>query len=164
LRKSLIAFSAIILCQWVVAARATYPTTPLSHTDRAIISAIEQEVRVSHLEKRRDICIGFGNGLAVDADGITSELGRRGTKLRPNGWCNEGPRGSVVSVIAPIGEPRPSIYEVVVELSDLRAIKQGGDHFGTLLRRGTYTVQIDDRGEPKVIAYRKACCPEQATQ
>jgi hypothetical protein len=162
LRKPLIALFAILGCQWVMAARQNLPAKRLADADIAIVLVVEQEVRVSHLEKRRDVCIGFGHGLVVDQDGILSELNSRGMKLRPNEWCNEGPRGSVVAIISPIGEPGPDTYELTVELGDLRGIKQKGDHFGTLLRRGIYTVQIDDRGKLKVIAYRKTCCPEQA--
>lgn len=162
MRRLLIAVSLIIVCQWVVAGRESHSAKRIGGADLAVVLAVEQEVRVSHLEKRRDICIGFGNGLSVDENGIISKLNDDGVKLRPNEWCNEGPRGSIVSVIAPIEQPHPGTYELTVELGDLRD-KQKGSHFGTLLRRGIYTVQSDDQNQPKVITYRKTCCPEQAT-
>jgi hypothetical protein len=162
LRKLLIAISAVIVCQLFVAARESHSAKRLSNADRAIVLAAELEVRANRLEKRRDVCIGFGNGLAVDQEGIISELNSRGMKLHPNEWCNEGPRGFVDSILAPVDEPRPGIYELVVQLGDLGAIRRQADHFGTLLRRGSYTVQSDDSGEPEIIAYRKTCCPEQA--
>lgn len=128
----------------------------LSEMDRAVSLAVELEVRADRLEGRRDVCLGFGHGLALDEKGIFSDLRRHGLRLRPQGYCNEGPRGSVMSVLAPVRESPQGTYEVVVELGDLHAIKDSGAHFGTLIRRGTYVVRCEGNGESKLIVYRKS--------
>ena len=161
MRKSIVATFVIIASQLVTVAKENSAENRLSDMDRAIAFAVELELRANHLENRRDVCVGFGHGLVVDENGIISELNPRGLKVRSNEWCNHGPRGSVVSVIPPIDKSRPGTYEFVVELGDLRRIKQEGEHFGTLLRRGTYAVQCEDGNEPDLVAYRKTCCPEQ---
>jgi hypothetical protein len=134
--------------------------TRLSEMDRAVSLAVELEVRADRLDDRRDVCLAFGHGLAVDEKGIFFALRRRGLRLQAEGWCNQGPRGSVVSVVAPVRESPQGTYEVVVQLGDLRAIKESGAHFGTLVRRGTYVVRSEGSAKSELIAYRKSCCPE----
>lgn len=132
----------------------------LSTMDRAVLLAVELEVRADRLDDRRDLCLAFGHGLALDEKGILFELRRRGLRLRADGWCNEGLRGSIVSIVAPVRELPQGTYEVVVELGDLRGIKESGAHFGTLVRRGTYTVRSEGGGEAELVRYSKSCCPE----
>ena len=137
--------------------------TRLSEMDRAVSLAVELEVRADRLEDRRDVCLAFGHGLAVHEKAIFSDLRRRGLRLHAEGWCNQGPRGAVVSVVGPVRESPKGTYKVVVQLGDLRAIKESGAHFGTLVRRGTYVVRSEGSGELELVAYRKSCCPESPT-
>ena len=59
-----------------------------------------------------------------------------GFTAHPNTWCNSGPRGVKISMVGPIKESSPDAYEFVIELADLSGI-QRGEHFATLLGRGT---------------------------
>lgn len=156
------AFSLVVLTFLTGAATDARPGggTRLSNMDRAVSLAVELEVRADRLEDRRDVCLAFGHGLALDEKGILSELHHRDLRVHTNEWCNQGPRGSVVSVVAPVRESPQGTYEVVVQLGDLRAIKESAAHFGTLVRRGTYVVRSEGEGESELIAYRKTCCPE----
>lgn len=126
----------------------------------AIAFAISQEVYANGLESKGDVCLGFGHDLGANENSISFILRNRGLKLRSSEWCNHGPRGWVVAVIAPVRNPRGHVYEIVIELGDLAGIKAQGEHFGTLVRRGTYTVQIDESIKAELLAYRKSCCPE----
>lgn len=158
MRTILVAF-LIIACQEVTPAKESTPTSKLSNLDRAIVLAVSLEALASRLENGADVCVGFGHGLAVDEKGILSELRRGGLKVHPNDWCNQGPRGQVISIIGPTTESAPGTYELVVEVGDLRPIHQGGEHFATLLRKGTYSVQCKDASEPELVRYQKAALP-----
>jgi hypothetical protein len=160
-RESIIISLALIVWHPAAGAGQGHGTPSLTNTDRAIVFAVAQEIQANHLEKRRDVCLGFGHGLEVDETGVVGELSRRGLALHTIEWCNQGPRGAVISIIAPVDEERPGTYEFVVELTDLRPIKHEGEHFGTLLRRGTYVVQVKNTSTPELVTYRKTCCPTQ---
>jgi hypothetical protein len=161
-RESIIICLALIVWHPVTGAEERNRAPSFANMDRAIVFAVEQEIHANHLEKRRDLCLGFGHGLEVDEDGIVGELGHRGLALHTNEWCNQGPRGDVISIVAPVVEQHPGTYEFVVELTDLRPIKKEGEHFGTLLRRGTYLVRVKDASTPELVTYRKTCCPTQS--
>ena len=158
--RSILLALLIIACHEATAAKQGNAADDSSQMNRAVVLAIQQEVYANHLEKRTDVCVGFGNGLAVDEKEIMSTLLRRGLKLRSNEWCNHGPRGFKISIIAPITESAHGTYDLILELADLRSILQKGEHFATLLRRGNYIVKCQDGAEPDLVAYRKTCCPE----
>jgi hypothetical protein len=131
--------------------------------DNAIVLAVQLEAYANHLESRRDVCVGFGDGLEVNQREIMSKLLHAGLKLQPNEWCNRGPRGLKISIIAPIVETAPGKYVLVLELGDLRPIRQSGEHFGTLLRRGEYSVTVREGSEVDLESYRKTCCSDPST-
>jgi len=144
---------AIIVCQQVAT------VGQLSNREQAIAFAVYLETHASRLEKRADVCVAFGHGLSADEKAVLAELKQQKLKVRPGDWCNEGPRGLVISVIAPISEPVPGTYEVKVEVGDLRAIRGGAEHFATLVRRGTYTVKCKEGSEPELIRYEQTAQP-----
>jgi hypothetical protein len=157
--KSILIFLLVSTCRPSTAARENDPNGHLNNLDRAIVFAVYLEAHASRLENREDVCIGFGHGLAVNEKEILSELKIRKIKVHSNDWCNRGPRGLVISVIAPITESTPGTYELEVQVGDLRAIREGSEHFGTLLRRGTYTVKCKDNPEPELVKYQEAVLP-----
>lgn len=145
----------MVTCQ--PAAWAKESSSQISNLDRAVAFAIDLEAHANRLEGRPDLCVGFGHGLKkLDEKGILTELKRLKLKVHTNDWCNQDPRGLVITVIAPVSESVPGTYELVIELGDLRPIRQHGEHFGTLLRRGTYSVKSKD--EPDLVRYQKTCC------
>lgn len=152
--RSIVAVLAMVTCR--PAAWAKKSSSQLSNLDRAVAFAIDLEAHANRLEDRPDLCVGFGHGLKVDEKGILTELKRLKLKVHNNDWCNQGPRGLVIAVIAPASESVPGDYELMIELGDLRPIRQHGQHFGTLLRRGTYSVK--SKGEPDLVRYQKTCC------
>ncbi len=121
-----------------------------------IAYAVGLEVQASHLKGKADLCVGFGNGLKVDDKTITSELRHSGLKFHPNEWCNEAGRGLTIAVVAPIREKSRGHYEIVIEVGDM-AIKPG-EHFATLLKRGTYLIATDEGAMPNLISYQETCC------
>jgi hypothetical protein len=160
MRDSVLVILAILLPQSILAGEVS-TTKRLGEADRVVSFAIEQEIHANRLEERRDICVAFGQGLNLNETGIIAELNHRRLRVHPNPWCSQVPRGLVLSIIRPVEKTGPSVYEFGVQLSDLQPIKQEGEHFGTLLRRGTYTVQFSETKGPDLVAYRKTCCPEQ---
>jgi hypothetical protein len=160
MRDSVLVILAILLPHSILAGESS-TTKRLSEADQVVSFAIEQEIHANRLEERRDVCVAFGQGLNLNETRIISELNRRRLRVHPNPWCSEVPRGLVVSIIRPFEKTGPNVYEFGVQLSDLQPIKQEGEHFGTLLRRGTYTIQFNETKEPDLVAYRKTCCPEQ---
>lgn|GEM_PF-6109720 len=102
------------------------------------------------------MCVGFGNGLKVDERAILSELNLDKRKVHPNEWCNRGPHGLVIDIISPVTESEPGAYDLIVEVGDNRPILQRGEHFGTLLRRGTYTIKCREGAEPELVRYQEA--------
>lgn len=158
--KSAVVAFVIMACQQVTLAKESAPAKQLSTLDRVIIFAVQQEVHASQIENRKDVCVGLGHGLAVNERRIITELHRKGLKLHPNEWCNQGPRGLVVSVLAPVGESLPSTYELVVELGDLQPLRQDREHFVTLIRRGSYKIKCEGSAEPELVSYSQTCCSE----
>jgi len=154
--KSIVLSLAIIAYQPSASTGQTGTGIKTSNLDRAIAYAIYLEAHASRLASRTDVCVAFGHGLTVDEKGIFSQLERLKLKVHPNEWCNAGPRGLVISVIAPTTESVPGTYDLTVEVGDLRPIRQNGEHFGTLVRRGTYTVKCTDSSEPELAGYREA--------
>jgi hypothetical protein len=157
MRLTIVCLMAIGCQQILLAPRAPAPNG-LATADRAIIFAVEREIRASHLEARTDVCVGFGQGMNINEKEVISELRRKGLKIHANEWCNRGPRGFTIAINAPITEPVPDTYNFVVELGDMRPIRQEGAHFATLLRRGTYTVKCEKGAPPRLVSYSKTCC------
>ncbi len=154
--KSAISAALVIACQQITPPKDTPATHGPSTVERVIVFAVQQESEASHLRSRKDLCIGFGHGLAVDEKAIISQLKHNGLKVHPNQWCNRGPRGLRIGIVAPINEVAPGMYELVIELGDL-SIRQG-EHFATLLRRGTYVIRCDNGARPQLVSYRQTCC------
>jgi hypothetical protein len=129
----------------------------LSDRDRAVLFAIQHEVDATDFKKDKDFCVGFGYGLTLNEKSIISKLKLTGLRAHPLSWCNAGPKGLSFAVVAPIKETNPGTYEFVVELADFSPIQHGA-HFGTLLRRGTYTVHSVEGSDPTLVSYQKSCC------
>lgn len=123
--------------------------------DRVIAFVVQLEIHANRLESRTDVCVGFGSGLVVDEKAILSELKQDRVKIRSIEWCNQRVRGLTVSITPPIKESEPGIFELEVVLGDLRPIRELGEHFGTLLHRGTYTVKYKDGAEPELFRYQE---------
>lgn len=128
----------------------------LSDIDRAVLFATQHEVDATDL-KDKDFCVGFGYPSSLNEKSIVSALKQAGLRVHRQSWCNAGPRGLDFAVVAPIKETSPGTYEFVVELGDYSPIQQGA-HFGTLLRRGTYTVHSAEGSDPTLVSYQKICC------
>jgi hypothetical protein len=142
-------------CQRVIGAQDNSRSGQLKNLDRVIAFVVQLEIHANRLENRTDVCVGFGNGLVVDEKAILSELKQEKLKVHSNEWCNQRVRGLKVSVIPPIKESEQETYELMVEVGDLRPIRERGEHFGTLLRRGTYTVKCKDGAEPEFARYQE---------
>src|ERR1035438_7848744 len=149
------------VCAWIAAslqyaiAKEASPAKGLRNIERAVVFAIQQEFKGKLLENRKDVCVGFGHGLDIDDKAALLELKNRGLKARRASWCNRGPRGISIALVAPIRETSPGTYEFIVEVGDL-AISEG-EHFATLLRRGTYVVRCEGSLEPQLVSYRQTC-------
>lgn len=157
--ESILTLLVVIASQPVAPAKERTSAGQMSNLDRAIIFVVQLEAHANRLEGRTDLCVGFGHGLSVvDEKGILSELRSRRLRVHSNGWCNQGPRGLVISIIGPTTESASGTYELVVEVGDLRPIRQNGEHFATLLRRGTYTVKCKE-AEPELVRYQEAAPP-----
>ena len=154
--KPIVGFLAVLACQQITAAKADVAARKTTRLERAVAFAVYLEAHANRLESRTDVCVGFGHGLAVDDKGILFELRRRNLKVHSNNWCNQGPRGFVIEILGRAMESAPDTYEVVIELGDLRPIREAGEHFGTLLRRGTYTVKCQEGSEPELLRYEEA--------
>jgi hypothetical protein len=157
--KSVLIALVILACQPFAPAKERVPAGRMSTLDRAIAFAVYLEAHANRLDNRTDVCVAFGHGLAVDEQGILSELKSRKLKMHANGWCNEGPRGLVISIIGPTTESASGTYDLVVEVGDLRPLQQGGEHFATLLRKGTYGVKCKDGSEPELVRYQESELP-----
>jgi hypothetical protein len=146
----------VITSQGVTFAKDNSSVKGLGQLERVIVFAVQQEVQASGLKNRKDVCLGFGNGLVADREAIISKLRSSGLRIHPNEWCNDGPRGLSVGIIAPVRETIPGLYELVLELGNL-AIRPG-EHFATLLRSGTYVIRCETGSEPRLVSYRETCC------
>jgi hypothetical protein len=163
MRRTIIKLAAAALmisaCPQVIGAQEN-STSGLSRSlDRAIAFAIRLEIHANRLENRAEVCVGFGNGLAVDEKAILSELKHEKLQVHSNEWCNRGVRGLTVSLIPPVKESEPGTYELTIEVGDLRPIRERGEHFGTLVRRGTYTVKCRDGVEPELVRFQETALP-----
>ena len=132
---------------------------PLSNLERSVVFAVRQEIQSGHFEQRKDLCIAAGKWISVDEKRVLSELGRQHLPFHANRWCNDGPRGLVIAILAPAIRSAPPLYEFVVDVSDSQPIRQEGAHFATLLRSGTYQIRCEDNSEPELIKYFQTCCP-----
>jgi hypothetical protein len=150
------ATSLIFQFQHVTDAKGHLGSGELTNLDRAIVFAVHLEIRANGFEHRSDVCVGFGSGLKVDEKEILSELNREKPIVHSNGWCNHGPRGLVIAINSPATEPHPGVYELIVEAGDNRPILQRGEHFATLLRRGTYMIKCKEGAEPALVLYQGA--------
>lgn len=157
--KSIIIAFVILTCQPFASAKENAPAGRMSTLDRAIAFAVYVEAHANRLENRTDVCIAFGHGLAVDKQGILSELRSRKLKMHTSDWCNQGPRGLLISIIGPTIESASGTYDLVVQVGDLRPLQQGSEHFATLLRKGTYSVKCKGGSEPELVRYQEAELP-----
>ena len=123
--------------------------------DQAVAYAIDLEVHASHLENRADVCIGLGHGLALDEQKILTELRAYKVKIRSGQWCNDGPRGIVIAIVPPTEESAPSTFDITIQVGDLRPIRESGEHFATMVRRGTYIVKFGVDSGPELISYQR---------
>jgi hypothetical protein len=130
----------------------------LSKVERVLVFVVQKEVAASHVEQRKDICLGFDTRLGVNEKAILAELQRDGLKLHSESFCNSGPKGMTIELLSPIHINSGMPFEVDVELDDSNPIPQEGDHLATLLRRGTYTVRYEDRFAPELFTYQQNCC------
>lgn len=158
--KPIIAAVLVVSCCKMLPAKATATPNEAGRVERVIAFTVGLEAKAGHLEGRRDLCIGFGHGLAVDENAIVLRLKRNGLKMHRSEWCDRGPRGLRIGVVAPISETSRGTYELVLEASDLSIHE--GEHFATLLSRGTYVVRCLNASEPTLVSYRRACCAAQA--
>ncbi len=106
------------------------------------------------------MCVQFAAGAVTDEKEVLSTVRKAGIKVHPGGWCNSGPRGLSVTVNSPTRELAPDRFAVVVALEDYEPIRKEGAHFATLLRRGTYTVEVDKEMMTKILFYEPSCCSE----
>jgi hypothetical protein len=151
--KSVIAAMLILALGHVAFAKES-AASGLSIVERVIVFAVQQEVQDGHVNKRKDVCLGLGDGLNVDERAIISALKRKGVRVHTNAWCNRGPRGLRIGVIAPIKQGAPETYEFVVDLTDLSI--RPDEHLATRLRRGTYVIRCDHSFKPQLISYTSA--------
>jgi hypothetical protein len=155
--KSSILALMIVLGQQLAQAQNVVKVEDQGILDRVVVFAIQQEVEASSLKTRSDLCIGIGYGLMVNEKDVIFKLERIGLRLHPNSWCNQRLRGLSIAVIAPIRETSAATYELVLELGDLSPVGRG-EHFATLLKRGTYVIHCDKGPEAQIISYRQTCC------
>lgn len=157
--KPIIAAVLVVSCCEMLPAKATATPKEAGRVERVVAFAVGLEAQAGHLEGRRDLCIGFGHGLAVDEKAIVLRLRRNGLKMHRSEWCDRGRRGLRIGVGAPISETSEGTYELVLEASDLSIHE--GEHFATLLSRGTYVVRCQNASEPTLVSYRRTCCAAQ---
>lgn len=149
--------SLTILPQDGVLAQSPSAARGLGNLERVVVFAVQREIESGNLKNRSDLCIGFGNGLGIDEKAVISELRRTGMRVHPNEWCTHSLRGLTIAIVAPIHETSPQTYALVLELGDLSPIRTG-EHFATLMKRGTYVVRYAQGSEPQLISYRQTCC------
>ncbi len=133
------------------------PDNGLRSVDRAVVFAIQQEFQRIGPESLKNVCVGFGHGLDIHDKAVISELKNKGLKVHRADWCNRGPRRVQIAIVAPIRETSPGTYEFVLEVGDLFIPE--GEHFATLLRRGTYIVHYEGASEAQLVSYHQTCCP-----
>jgi hypothetical protein len=140
----------IIACQQFALAAGS------SNLERAVIFAVQQEAKAGDLTSGKDVCVGFGHGLALHEKTVLSSLKRGGVKAHTSGWCTQQGRGLSIAVLAPVKESAPGTFEVTVQVGDPSVKPE--EHFGTLLKRGTYVIRSDGSSEPQLVSYQQTCC------
>lgn len=133
-------------------------TTAVSSLEQAVVSAVQQEAKGTDLKSGGDLCIGFGHGLTLDEKAVLSKLKRSGLRVHPSAWCVQRGRGLSIAVLAPINETSSGTFELTIQVGDPSI--QPGEHFATLLKRGTYVVRSEKGSEPQIVSYRQTCCPK----
>lgn len=152
-------FSSVLLIfafQQIASAKEATAIHTLSTLERVVVFAVQQAVKAGNLQSKRGLCIGIGQGLGVDDKAIISELKRSRLRVHENDWCNPGPRGVMIAIVAPIIETSTGTYELILQVDDLTI--QPGEHFATLVKRGTYVIRCEGKSEPQLISYRESCC------
>lgn len=127
-----------------------------NYQERAILFAIQQEVRASDLGHKRDLCLALGGGLDSQESRYISNLRRSGLLVHGNDWCAQGPRGTRIAVIGPVTKTSPTEYQIVVQVDDLSL--HPGEHFATTLKRGTYTIRSEQNAKSQLVSYEQTCC------
>jgi hypothetical protein len=128
----------------------------VSGLEEVVVFGVQQEAKASDVKSRRDVCIGFGHGLAVDERAVISEVKRGGLKVHSSEWCVARARGLNIDVVAPINEVSAGTFELTIQVRD-PSIKPG-EHFATLLKRGTYIIRWKKGTDPQLVSYRQTCC------
>jgi hypothetical protein len=135
--KAVVVVVFLLLGLWYSGATQNPAAEKSDDLNHAVAYAVYLEAHASHLETKADVCLGLGHGLLVNSQEILSELNSRKLKVHPNEWCSAGPRGFVISVIPPITESAPrGTFEITIQVGDLHAIRENGEHFANLLKRG----------------------------
>jgi hypothetical protein len=155
--SSLMAFLSLLFHIWAPA-QPREERVSLSKLERVVVFVVKKEVAASHIEQRKDTCLGFDTRLRVNEKAILAELHQEGLQLHGEDYCNKGPRGITIELRSPIRSTSEMTFEVDVDLGDSNPILQEGAHFATLLRRGTYTVRYEDGFEPELLTYQQYCC------
>lgn len=140
----------VLLLTSIATAAGETNTDELTNRDRAVVFAVRNELKAARIKNRSDVCLGFGDGTLVHDALIFTELRHA---LHPMEWCDHGPAGFDIAVLSPIKESAPDTFELEVQTSDLRPILGQGAHFGTLLRRGVYTIRCGNGEVPKLLHY-----------
>jgi len=155
--SSLMAFLALFFPLWAPP-QPQEERVSMSKLERVVVFVVKKEVAASHIEQRKDTCLGFDTRLALNEKAIIAELYREGMQLHEEDFCNKGPHGITIEVLSPTHATSDITFEVDVDLGDSNPILQEGAHFATLLRRGTYTVRYEDGLEPELVTYQQYCC------
>ena len=127
-----------------------------SNLERAVIFAVQQEAKASDLTSGKDICVGFGHGLVLHEKAILSSLKHGGIKAHASDWCTQQGHCVSIAVIAPVKESSPGTFEVTVQVGDPSVKPE--EHFGTLLKKGTYVIRSEGNSEPQILSYQQTCC------
>lgn len=147
---STLAALTIITCQRFALAAGS------SNLERAVIFALQQEAKAGDLTSGKDVCVGFGHGLALHKKRVLSSLKRGGIKAHTSDWCTQEGHGLSIAVLAPVKESSPGTFEVTIQVGD-PSVKPK-EHFGTLLKKGTYVIRCDGGSEPQLVSYQQMCC------
>jgi hypothetical protein len=152
MHKLILVFSFVALVVMTCDGRGMASTNDIEHV---ITFAIQQEASASN-HTHQEICVGFGHGLVLHEKIIFSALRHNGINAHGTAWCTNRGQGLSISVIAPVKESSPGTFEVTVQVGDA-SIKQG-EHFATLLKRGTYIVHSGGSSELQLLSYKQTCC------
>jgi len=144
----------IIACQQFAQAAGS------SNLESAIIFAVQQEAKAGDLTSGKDVCVAFGQGLALHEKTVLSSLKRGGIKAHTSDWCTQQGHGLSIAVLAPVKESSPGTFEVTVQVGDPSVKPE--EHFGTLLKKGTYIIRSDGKSEPQLVSYQQTCCSKRS--